>query len=94
MYQGERCWDKLLSSRATAQKLPRARELEQEVDVRNVQPGRRLGGLLTLQQQSIPLELQPVCDAARAPQSPTQNPASPAKAMQPREEGMDKVWKV
>ena len=46
MYRRERSADSTLTSRAMAQKLRRATELEEEkVDVESVQSGKRLGGL-------------------------------------------------
>ena len=79
MYAGEPSGDSLLRRLARAQKLRRARDLEEEVDVENLQTGKRFGGLSHILQQAMPPQPQPICDAARRQQFPSPNPASPAK---------------
>ena len=95
MYRGEPSGDTTLKSPATAHKLCRARELEEEeVDVRNVQPGPRLGGLFSLQEQSMPLDYNRSAMLHEPNSPPDRIPPVQPKAMQPREEGRKKVWKV
>ena len=80
MYAGEPSGDRLLRRLARAQKLRRARDLEEEeVDVENLQTGKRFAGLSHILQQAMPAQPQQICDAARPQQFHSPNPASPAK---------------